>query len=46
MAAAVLLKERNKHMVGLQPVLSLVMFAAQVDKLVRSKAVEDVYLHI
>ena len=45
-AAAVLLKEQNKHRVGLQPVLSPVMVAAQVDKLVRSKAVEDMYLHI
>ena len=34
MAVAVLLKERNKHMVGVQSLLSMIMFSARVDKLV------------
>ena len=35
MATAILMKERNMHMIGVQEVLSLVLYAAQVDKLVR-----------
>ena len=32
MAVAVLMKERNIHMTGVQSILSLLLFAARVDK--------------
>lgn len=39
MAVAVLLKERNKHMIGVQSAISLLLFVARVDKQISSMVI-------
>ena len=46
MAVAVLLKERNTHMVGVQSLLSMIMFSARVDKLVRFNNMKCVHCNV
>ena len=46
MAVAVLLKERNKHMVGVQSLLSMIMFSARVDKLVSFNNMKCVHCNV
>ena len=43
MAAAVILNERSQRMTGIQSLLSLILFAARVDKQVCSKGIKDLY---